>query len=694
MQVVDTHNYKYHQYHFLISGNTQVCTDIDDCAEGLAACGKNEDCINTEGSYICQCSNGYELNEYDVCEDIDECTYTPCFDDSVNCTNLDPGFSCGPCPAGYTGEGLSGVGFEFALSNRQECLDIDECATGSFDCPKTSKCLNTEGGYECGCPPGYDGERVGECSFVGFCGDDKNKCGPLSECISSTYERTYKCICKPGYAGNGKVCGEDSDLDGFPDRDIPCSLPSCKRDNCPYIPNGDQNDYDGDGAGDPCDGDADGDSILDYNDNCPLVANPSQQDYDVDTIGDLCDNCQYVPNPQQNDIDGDNIGDICDADIDNDAVVNEADNCDFIKNPDQLDTDGDKVGDVCDNCVLIPNPDQKDDDFDGLGDVCDDAEDEDKDGVSDTYDNCKFTPNAAQTDVDGDGQGDACDSDSDNDGIDDILDNCPLVFNPLQIDDNGNGRGDACDDDFDGDLVLDFEDDCPDNKNITAIDFRTLTLIPLDPVGKAQKDPQWVIRNDGKEIHQLLNSDPGIAVSQVRLGAIDFSGTLFVDTDQDDDYVGFIFGYQDASKFYAVMWKQVNQTYWHQYPSRAQGQAGIQIKAINSKTGVGPHLRNALWHTGDTRDEARLLWHDTKYRGWKDRTAYRWELNHRPLSGLIRLKVYEGKQVMFDTGCLYDKTLLGGKIGLYVFSQKSVIWSDLRIKCENKIPAECMAAKK
>jgi len=83
-----------------------------------------------------------------------------------------------------------------------------------------------------------------------------------------------------GFLAGATICpaGLDSDYDGWDD---------CK-DNCPFIYNPGQADYDSDGLGDACE-DWDGDGVMNFEDNCINTPNAQQEDRDSDGIGDLCD---------------------------------------------------------------------------------------------------------------------------------------------------------------------------------------------------------------------------------------------------------------------------------------------------------------------------------------------------------------------------------------------------------------------
>ncbi|KAM9852022.1 thrombospondin-3a [Aulostomus maculatus] len=630
------------------------------------------------------------------CHDIDECELQPCFSPDA-CVNTLGAFSCQPCPPGLWGAPLTGSGLDYAKTHKQECVDIDECIDLPDACVHNSVCINTVGSFKCGgCKPGFLGNQTAGCFPRRSCAAlTFDPCDTNAHCTMERNGEVY-CRCNVGWAGNGNTCGVDTDIDGYPDRSLPCmdNNKHCKQDNCVFTPNSGQEDADNDGIGDQCDEDADGDGIKNVEDNCRLVANKDQQNSDSDSFGDACDNCPNVPNSDQKDTDSNGQGDACDQDIDGDGIPNVLDNCPKVPNPMQTDRDRDGVGDACDSCPEFSNPMQTDVDNDLVGDICDTNQDTDGDGLQDSRDNCPDIPNSSQLDSDNDGLGDDCDHDDDNDGILDDHDNCRLIINPNQKDSDMNGVGDVCENDFDNDAVMDSIDVCPESAEVTQTDFRAYQTVILDPEGDAQIDPNWVVLNQGMEIVQTMNSDPGLAVGYTAFNGVDFEGTFHVNTVSDDDYAGFIFGYQDSSSFYVVMWKQTEQTYWQSLPFRAMATPALQLKAVKSRTGPGEFLRNALWHTGDTPGEVTLLWKDPRNVGWKDKTSYRWQLSHRPQVGYIRVRLFEGMDMVADSGVVIDTSMRGGRLGVFCFSQENIIWSNLRYKCDDSIPEDFQAHRK
>ncbi|XP_077180168.1 nidogen-2 isoform X2 [Paroedura picta] len=86
-------------------GDGKECTDVNECAEGISRCSRESVCVNTVGSYRCECPSGFQLAaDRASCLDVDECAEGQCHP-AADCSNTPGSFSC-RCRAGYEGDGL------------------------------------------------------------------------------------------------------------------------------------------------------------------------------------------------------------------------------------------------------------------------------------------------------------------------------------------------------------------------------------------------------------------------------------------------------------------------------------------------------------------------------------------------------------------------------------------------------------
>ncbi|XP_078398820.1 pro-epidermal growth factor isoform X2 [Cetorhinus maximus] len=119
-----------------------MVSDQDDC--GTLECDFNAQCVASEGVARCQCLEGF-TGYGKVCSDIDECAIgvALCSGHVADCINTEGSYVC-KCHPGYNGDGLL-------------CYDIDECQTGMNNCDENAVCTNTDGSYTCTCNKGLLG---------------------------------------------------------------------------------------------------------------------------------------------------------------------------------------------------------------------------------------------------------------------------------------------------------------------------------------------------------------------------------------------------------------------------------------------------------------------------------------------------------------------------------------------------------
>ncbi|XP_070987047.1 latent-transforming growth factor beta-binding protein 4-like [Oncorhynchus clarkii lewisi] len=183
------------------AGLGRQCRDVNECLEG-EYCFPRGECVNTEGSYRCVCSQGYTTSsDGGSCLDVDECARSgPGACQDGRCVNTEGSYQC-QCQVGFT-----------TNPEKTACLDVDECSEGAV-C-RSQRCENTVGSYRCitSCEPGYRVTRTGECVDINECANE-TVCGEHAFCQNLI--GTYQCMCDQGYTAtsDGKGCVDENECE-------------------------------------------------------------------------------------------------------------------------------------------------------------------------------------------------------------------------------------------------------------------------------------------------------------------------------------------------------------------------------------------------------------------------------------------------------------------------------------------------
>ncbi|XP_053374889.1 mucin-like protein [Mercenaria mercenaria] len=172
-----------------------ACEDINECKRNV--CPQN--CINTVGSFKCECFIGYQLQDATTCKPCDIQYWGKNCSNECDCTGqgaikCDPTKGC-ICAKGWEGDGCND--------------DINECEFVGDICKDSRKiCVNNLGSYRCNCRNGYLETSNGKCEDVNECSYPLMN-GCMQECTNTV--GGYTCDCFDGFTRHNKTHCTDID---------------------------------------------------------------------------------------------------------------------------------------------------------------------------------------------------------------------------------------------------------------------------------------------------------------------------------------------------------------------------------------------------------------------------------------------------------------------------------------------------
>jgi len=200
--------------------------------------------------------------------------------------------------------------------------------------------------------------------------------------------------------------------------------------------------------------------------------------------------------------------------------------------------------------------------------------------------------------------------------------------------------------------------------NLSSWSALTLTYTGGQPAGN------WVLEPGNTAVKQIVNADPSFYLNNINQTQYSIDGTWQVlETGGDDDYMGFVFGYQNSSNFYLFDWKQGTQG----YVGRTAAE-GMAIKRFTGATGNGlvDLSLEEFWENQTSfGDMTVLATNQSSSKGWVDNKLYNFHLDFNLNPGEIHVVVMDGAVTLWDT-TVHDSTFGGGEFGFFNNSQQDV----------------------
>lgn len=202
------------------------------------------------------------------------------------------------------------------------------------------------------------------------------------------------------------------------------------------------------------------------------------------------------------------------------------------------------------------------------------------------------------------------------------------------------------------------------------VDLSSWSELTLDFAG-GQPAGNWVLSGGNTVVKQTVNADPSFYLNNLHQTNYSIDGS-WKSAGGDNDYMGFVFGYQNSSNFYMFDWKAGNQSAYG-----STGNEGMTIKKYDGagSDGLVDLSLEEFWENDTSKGDMTVLAQNHgSSEGWVANRSYDFHLDFNvDFAGQIHIVVKD----TLTTATLWDTEITNtmwtaGQFGFYNFSQANV----------------------